>query len=117
MVDAPPILELRDVGKQLGGDWIFRHVSFVVRAGETVGLIGPGGHGKSVLLRLIAGLFEPDEGQVLVEGRDLATMIEVAARNQVLRASQIHSSQDFSQRLSRQVERNFLSSRPESDQS
>jgi HPr kinase/phosphorylase len=48
-------------------------------------------------------------------GRDLATMIEVAARNQVLRASQIHSSQDFSQRLSRQVERNFLRARSESD--
>jgi HPr kinase/phosphorylase len=41
-------------------------------------------------------------------GRDLATMIEVAARNQLLRAGQIHSSQDFSQRLSRQVERNYL---------
>ena len=42
-------------------------------------------------------------------GRDLATMIEVAARNQLLRAGQINSSQDFSRRLSRQVERNFLS--------
>ena len=41
-------------------------------------------------------------------GRDLATMIEVAARNQLLRSSQVHSSQDFSQRLSRQVERNYL---------
>ena len=41
-------------------------------------------------------------------GRDLATMIEVAARNQLLRAHQIHSAQDFSQRLTRQVERNYL---------
>ncbi len=41
-------------------------------------------------------------------GRDLSTMIEVAARNQLLRAGQINSSQDFSRRLSRQVERNFF---------
>ena len=43
-------------------------------------------------------------------GRDLSTMIEVAARNQLLRAGQVNSSQDFSRRLSRQVERNFFSS-------
>mgnify|MGYP001178514074 CR=1 FL=1 len=48
-------------------------------------------------------------------GRDLATMIEVAARNQLLRAGQIHSSHDFSQRLSRQVERNFLRARADGD--
>ena len=48
-------------------------------------------------------------------GRDLATMIEVAARNQLLRAGQIHSSQDFSQRLSRQVERNYLRNLGEGD--
>ena len=48
-------------------------------------------------------------------GRDLATMIEVAARNQLLRAGQIHSSQDFSQRLSRQVERNYLRSLGDGD--
>ena len=42
-------------------------------------------------------------------GRDLSTMIEVAARNQLLRAGKIHSSHDFSKRLQRQVERNFYS--------
>jgi HPr kinase/phosphorylase len=41
-------------------------------------------------------------------GRDLATMIEVAVRNQLLRLGQVHSSQDFHRRLSRQVERNYL---------
>ena len=45
-------------------------------------------------------------------GRDLSTMIEVAARNQLLRSGQINSSQDFSKRLSRQVERNFFSANP-----
>lgn len=49
-------------------------------------------------------------------GRDLATMIEVAARNQLLRAGQIHSSQNFSHRLSRQVERNYLRSQADGDQ-
>lgn len=55
---------------------VLRDVSFVVRRGETVGLIGRNGAGKSTLLRVIAGIYRPDAGRVSVEGR-VAALIEL----------------------------------------
>lgn len=69
-----PVIVCEGVGKRFEDAWILRGVDLVVHAGEILGIIGPGGHGKSVLLRLFAGLLTPDEGRVLVDGRDLATM-------------------------------------------
>jgi ABC-2 type transport system ATP-binding protein len=59
--------------------WALRNVSFTVERGEAVGIIGGNGHGKSTLLRLIAGVMIPDEGQVRVQGGSskVAPMIEV----------------------------------------
>jgi len=47
-------------------------VSLDVRAGELLGVIGPNGAGKSTLLRMLAGLLRPTEGQVVLQGRDIA---------------------------------------------
>ena len=79
MSDAPVIV-CEGVGKRFDDTWVLRGVDLRVRAGEVLGVIGPGGHGKSVLLRLLAGLLVPDEGRVLVDGRDLAklTQLELA---------------------------------------
>lgn len=56
--------------------WAVRGVSFTVQAGEAVGLVGANGHGKSTLLRLIAGVLLPDEGSVRVNG-GVAPLIEL----------------------------------------
>ncbi len=44
-------------------------VSFAIRRGETVGLLGPNGSGKTVILKLIAGITKPDEGQIRITGK------------------------------------------------
>ena len=47
------------------------HISFQVSPGETIGIVGPSGVGKSTLVNLVSGLLRPTEGQILVDGRDL----------------------------------------------
>lgn len=56
--------------------WALRDVSFQIEPGEAVGLVGANGHGKSTLLKLIAGVLLPDEGSVRVNG-GVAPLIEV----------------------------------------
>jgi putative ABC transport system ATP-binding protein len=52
------------------------HVSFQVKAGEFVALVGPSGSGKTTMLSILAALLSPTEGQVLIDGQDLAQMNE-----------------------------------------
>lgn len=61
-------LELRDVTKRYKDDTVVDKVSLSVADGETLVLFGPSGAGKTVLLRLIAGVVEPDEGIILIDG-------------------------------------------------
>ena len=75
------ILEIKDICKSFhqprsGTLWVLKHVSFSISAGETTAITGQSGSGKTTLLSLIAGLDSPDEGQVILDGRDLGTMTE-----------------------------------------
>lgn len=58
--------------------WPLRNISFDIRRGETVGLIGTNGSGKSTLLRLIAGACFPSEGRIAVRGR-IAPLLALGA--------------------------------------
>lgn len=64
-------LTIARVSKHYRGVVAVDDVSIDVRAGSIHGLIGPNGAGKSTLINVIAGLFEPDDGQVLLDGRSL----------------------------------------------
>ena len=59
-----------------GEFWALREVSFSVRAGEAIGVVGRNGQGKSTLLKLVAGVLLPDEGAVRVHG-GVAPLIEL----------------------------------------
>lgn len=55
-----------------------KHISFNVHRGEVVGLVGTNGSGKSTMLKIIAGVLEPSEGEVIVHG-NIAPLIELGA--------------------------------------
>ncbi|MBV9229774.1 MAG: ABC transporter ATP-binding protein [Chloroflexi bacterium] len=73
-------LEVRNLTKYVDGRLVIDRVSFRVNDGEFFVVLGPAGSGKSVLLRLIGGLDQPDEGQVLIDGQDV-TMLPPGQRN------------------------------------
>ena len=64
-------LVLNAVGKTFGPVCCADGLSLAVEPGEIVAVFGPSGSGKTVLLRMIAGMFEPDEGDILVAGRSI----------------------------------------------
>ena len=69
--EAGPLLELRHVGKSFGGLRSVADLDLEVREGEIVSVIGPNGAGKTTVFNLVTGIYEPDEGEILLEGRDI----------------------------------------------
>lgn len=76
MTDAPasaaPLLEFKRVGKRYGGRVVLNDLSFEVARNEFVVLLGPSGAGKTTVLRLIAALEAPTQGEITVAGQPLS---------------------------------------------
>ncbi len=74
-----------DVGFRYPGAqrWAVRHLSFTLRAGETLALVGENGAGKTTLVKLLARLYDPDEGRILLDGHDLRDYDLFALRSNV----------------------------------
>jgi oligopeptide/dipeptide ABC transporter ATP-binding protein len=108
-----PIIELRQVSKRFGPTYdaatrltrsiasrlgfpprnetlrAVDSIDMTIQRGEVVGLVGESGCGKSTLGRMVAGIMPPTEGQILFEGRDIATMSGRDARSAKLRVQMI----------------------------
>lgn len=70
-ITTTPLLEFSDVCFSFGETECIRKIGFTIRSGEMVGLMGPNGAGKSTLLKLAAGILSPQNGKVLIEGREV----------------------------------------------
>jgi branched-chain amino acid transport system ATP-binding protein len=68
------ILSLQSVSKSFGALKVTEDVSFDLMPGEALGIIGPNGAGKSTLFNLITGNIAPDQGKVLLDGRDVTRL-------------------------------------------
>lgn len=70
------MIEVRDVSKSFGTQQVLRGVSLDIHRGEAVVIIGRSGGGKSILLKHLIGLLQPDSGTIRVDGEDITTMNE-----------------------------------------
>jgi phospholipid/cholesterol/gamma-HCH transport system ATP-binding protein len=70
--NAQPPIRVRDLRKSFGSQTVLNGIAFEVREGETLGVLGRSGTGKSVLLKVLVGLMAPDTGSVQIRGNEIA---------------------------------------------
>jgi branched-chain amino acid transport system ATP-binding protein len=71
-MNAEPILRVRDASKAFGGLLALNRVSFEIREGEVLGIIGPNGSGKTTLINCITGFIKMTSGKVFFRGKDIS---------------------------------------------
>ena len=78
--DPHPTIEFKGVSFSYGGRAILDDVSFRVEGGQTLGLVGSSGCGKSTVLRLLLRFYRPTAGRIEVNGRDISTVTGASLR-------------------------------------
>ncbi|WP_122899860.1 ABC transporter ATP-binding protein [Acinetobacter sp. B51(2017)] len=71
---AQALIEVKDLSFKRGDRIIYDNISLNIRRGQITAIMGPSGTGKTTLLRLIGGQLTPDQGQVRLDGADIASM-------------------------------------------
>ena len=72
MSELDKIIDIRHLSKSFGDKKVLEDINLYIRRGEFITLLGPSGCGKTTLLRMIAGFLQPDEGSILLDGKELA---------------------------------------------
>lgn len=101
-------LELRNISKSFGGVSVLRDVSLELRKGEVLGLVGDNGAGKSTLIKIITGVHQPDEGEILFNGKKVAGLSVQKARD--LGVETVYQERALAEQLS--MWRNIFMGRP-----
>lgn len=86
------VIEFRGVQKSFGDKLIYKDMDLSIRNGETLTIIGGSGTGKSVCLKMVIGLLYADQGDVLVEGREVGAMDADALREVRRKVSMVFQS-------------------------
>src|SRR5947209_15573533 len=75
-LNSSPMIAVRSLRKKIGPQEILRGVDLDVAHGETLAIIGRSGGGKSVLLKHLVGLMQPDAGDIWIEGQNITGLSE-----------------------------------------
>ena len=70
------MIRLQDITVAYGSRVILNHINLDIRDGETLGILGASGSGKSTILRLIIGLQKPSGGHIFIDGQDITGFTE-----------------------------------------
>lgn len=77
------MISVRNVTKRFGAQTVLDDVSLEIEPGKMTAVVGPSGVGKSVLLKLIIGIMQPESGEIAVFGRDITKAHSEAAKNSI----------------------------------
>lgn len=88
MQQNDPILTVNQLGRRLSQRWLWRKLSFELSSGETLGIVGPSGIGKSLLMRSLVFLDSFEEGQISVQGKSITRWDKPKLRRQMLYLAQ-----------------------------
>jgi ABC-type sugar transport system ATPase subunit len=108
MTGVPPlVLEMRSIRKRFPGVQALDGVSFELRAGEVHALVGENGAGKSTLMKILSGVYQPDDGEIILAGKPVT--ISNPRQAQELGIAIVHQELSLFQNLT--VAENILSGR------
>lgn len=88
LVVGPGRIEFRDVGFRYRADPILKGVSFVAEGGRSTAIVGPSGAGKSTIISLIPRFYDPEPGQILIDGQDIRHVTKRSLRESLAFVSQ-----------------------------
>jgi phospholipid/cholesterol/gamma-HCH transport system ATP-binding protein len=80
------MITIRGVSKRFGKQVVLDNINLDIEEGKTLAIVGPSGVGKSVLLKLIMGIMEPDSGEIVVFGQNMSAAGSEAERNEIRRS-------------------------------
>jgi phospholipid/cholesterol/gamma-HCH transport system ATP-binding protein len=84
MLRGCAVIKFDHVAKSFGDHHLLKDVTFAVAPGERIALLGPGGSGKTTILKLVLGLLNPDQGEITLMGRSMGTMKSDRERREIL---------------------------------
>lgn len=76
-----PILKIKDLRKKFGENRVLNGFSMELYEGENLVIMGKSGSGKSVMIKCLVGLMEPDEGSIEIKGNDISNLIQTELNN------------------------------------
>jgi len=77
------IIEYKNIGKSYNGKWIVRHFNLSINEGDFICIVGTSGSGKTTLLKMINGLIQPDEGEVMISGKNILNEDIISLRRKI----------------------------------
>lgn len=77
------IIEYKNIGKSYNGKWVVRNFNLGINEGDFICIIGTSGSGKTTLLKMINGLLKPDEGEVMISGKNILNEDIISLRRKI----------------------------------
>lgn len=77
------IIEYKNIGKSYNGKWIIRNFNLSINEGDFICIVGTSGSGKTTLLKMINGLIKPDEGEVMISGKNILSEDIILLRRKI----------------------------------